>query len=358
MYDFITIWAGAAWLFCNLNLPKNSKKLILEKTKNIGTKVLLSWWERANLTNIDINPERDYFSCNKKAMIWLLKRFSNYDIIDFFEKNWVKTKIEDRWRVITFSNHAKDILNVLINKNLKNNTEIKKNCLTEKISYKNNIYEIETNIWKYKTKNLIIATWWKSFSQVWTDGFGYKIGQQFNINIITPYKWLVGIVTKQDLSELSWTTINANIQLINDNKIIYEEYGPLLFTHFWLSWPCIFNTVLAIWENNNCKKNNKDNYQIKIIFDINNTTKKLRKILKLSEENLEIILDIQDIRSWKEAKVTWWWININELTKYMECKKQNWLFFIWEVLDITWKTWGFNLQLSWSTAYACAEKFK
>jgi len=128
IYDFITIGSGAAGLFLNINLPKNSKKLILEKNKILWTKVLMSGGERANLTNIDIEPTRDYFSCNEKATIGFFKRFTNSEIIDFFESNWVKTVVEDRWRVITASGHARDIVKVLENKIQENNTQI----LTEK----------------------------------------------------------------------------------------------------------------------------------------------------------------------------------------------------------------------------------
>ena len=54
VYDVIIIWAWAAWLFAWIHLPKNKKKLILEKNENPWVKVLLSWWERANVSNIDI----------------------------------------------------------------------------------------------------------------------------------------------------------------------------------------------------------------------------------------------------------------------------------------------------------------
>jgi predicted flavoprotein YhiN len=67
---------------------------------------------------------------------------------------------------------------------------------------------------------------------------------------------------------------------------------------------------------------------------------------------------LQTYRSWKEAKVTWWWVSINELDNFMQSKKHKWLFFIWEVVDITWKTWGFNLQWAWSSAFVCSEFFK
>jgi len=358
IYDFITIGSGAAGLFCNVNLPKSSKKLILEKNKIIWTKVLMSGGERANLTNIDIEPERDYFSCNPKATIWFFKRFSNYDIIDFFESNWVKTVIEDRWRAITASGHARDLVKVLENKIKENNTTIltEKDIISVKKEWK--IYICKTETEEFKTKNLIIAVGGKSYPQVGTVWFGYKIAQQFWINVISPYKGLIWIITKQDLSKFSWSSVFCKIKLLKNNKLIYEEYGPLLFTHWWISGPIIYNTVLAIWQENSCKeKNNYSDFKLEIEFDLGKTTKKIKKELDLSEENLSLKLDIQELKSWKEAKVTWWGINTNELTKHLESKKHPGLFFIGEVVDITGKTWGFNLQWAWTSAYCCNEKF-
>jgi len=359
IYDFITIGSGAAGLFFNINLPENSKKLILEKNKILWTKILMSGWERANLTNINIEPTKDYFSCNTKATIGFFKRFTNYGIIDFFESNWVKTIIEDRWRVITASGHARDIVQVLTNKVKKNNT----NILTEKdvisVEKQWEFYICRTFTEEFQTKNLIIAVWWKSYPQVWTVWFGYKIAKQFWLDIITPYKGLVWIITKQDLSKFSWSNIICKIKLLKWEKEIYNEYWPLLFTHRWVSWPIIYNTVLALWKEINCKNRNLNYHDFKLIieFDLENTTKKIKKELNLSEEKSSLKLNIQKLKNWKEAKITWWWINTNELTKYLESKKHPWLFFIWEIIDITWKTWGFNLQWAWTSAYCCAEKF-
>jgi predicted flavoprotein YhiN len=51
-------------------------------------------------------------------------------------------------------------------------------------------------------------------------------------------------------------------------------------------------------------------------------------------------------------------VKVDQLNKYLEVKKHPWLYFIGEVVDITWKTGWFNLQWAWSSAYCCAEKFK
>ena len=95
----------------------------------------------------------------------------------------------------------------------------------------------------------------------------------------------------------------------------------------------------------------KDNIFLKLTFDIENTPKRLIKFFELTEENKEIFLELQDFRSWKEAKVTSGWINIDELNNNLESKIIPNLFFAWEILDITGKTWWFNLQFAWTSWY-------
>jgi len=368
-YDIIIIWAGAAGLFAGINTPKNLKKLILEKNDKPWIKVLLSWWERANVSNMDIVPDRDYFTQNKKFLISIFSRFTNWDIMSFFAANGVNIVEEDRWRLILESGDSRELLDVLLRECRKNNFEIRLNSDVKRVNKMDWLYEIITESWlKYKTKNVIVSCWWKSFFQVWTTWEWYNFANELWINIITPYRTLCGMSTKRDLSEVSWVSTDLDMILIdkNNKKPIYREFWPMLFTHFWVSWPIVHNLSNAIWEYLNSLWLNEsdfekyivENLSLNLIFDLDKTPKRLLKFFELNEENKEVKLELHNWRSWKEAKATWWWIDLNELDKHMQSKKYPWLFFIWEVVDVTWKTWWFNLQWAWSSAYACSEFFK
>lgn len=395
IYDVIIIWAGAAGLFSAINIPTNFSKLLLEKNKNPWIKILLSGWERANISNMDIEGERDYFGQNKKSLKSIFTRYNQWDIMNWFAENWINIIEEDRWRLILESWNSRELLNILVKKAKENNSKI----ITEqdvKIVRKikkspqpplegaKNIFEVKTEAWeKYLAKNVIISSWWKSFFQVWTTGEWYNFAETFWINIIEPHRSLCWLTTKQDFKGLSWSSLNCNVELLDNNKSIYSEFWPLLFTHFWVSWPIIFNTGNALWEYLNSilltegfsPLNEQEkikyilqNMFLKITISEENSTKKITKYFKENnvglplvgnlENTLEIISGLQDWRSWKEAKATGWWIDLDELDKFMQTKKVDNLFFIWEVCDITWKTWGFNLQWAWSSAFCCTEYFK
>ncbi len=388
IYDIIIIWAGAAGLYTSIEAPKHFKKLILEKNKNPWVKVLLSWWERANVSNIDIEPQRDYFGQNKKSLISLFQRYNNYDMISFFAQNGVNIVEEDRGRLILESGDSRELLELLLKKSRENNTELKCSEWVVDIVKNQEIFEVQTSSWStYFSKNVVITSWWTSFSQVGTTWDGYVWAEKFGHSLKKPHRGLCGLVTKKDFSEISWVSLDVQIEMFDKNNLkrsFYSEFWPLLFTHFGISGPIIFNAAVALGEHINSLKlddfiANLDlskvpegeipdyidrsyilqNIFIKLTFSGEIIPKRIHTFFDLeNEENFKQILELQDYRTWKEAKVTGWWVSIDELDKNLQSKLIPWLYFAGEILDLTGKTWGFNLQLSWTTGFVVGKSFE
>jgi len=367
IYDVVIVWAWAAGLFSGICLDKKYKKLILEKTAKPGMKVLLSGWERANVSNMDIEPTRDYFTQNKKFLLSIFSRYNQWDIMSFFSEQGINIVEEDRHRLILESGDSKELLNCLLENIKKNKCELKLNQdVKDIIRQENWNYEIVVDTWeKYFAKNVIVSSWWKSFSHIWTTWEGYNIAQKLWLKLVVPYRTLCWMSTKKDMSEVSGVSTNLDMILVdkNNSKPIYRENWPMLFTHFGISWPIVHNLSNSIWEYLNSlklievdfEKYILDNLSLKLTFDLEATPKRLIKFFELKEDNLEINIELQNWRSWKEAKATWGWIDTDELDNHMQVKKYLWLYFIWEVVDVTWKTWWFNLQWAWSSAYVASE---
>lgn len=358
MYDIIIVWAGASGLMCSIFAPKNAKKLIIEKTGKIASKVFLSGGERCNFSNMYIDIEEDYFGKNKKFLFSVFSKFSNYDMIEFLEKNKVKTKIEEHGRILLDSDKSTDIIELLVDKVRDNDVKLELNTELLDIKKKGTIFYIKTNKWNYQTKKLVIATWWRSFPQIGTTWDSYRIAEAFGMNLLEPYKGLCGMTTKKDLSSLAGSSVVTTVILWDKEEKIYSQTSPLLFTHWGITGPCIFNTTLKLWEHLRSKwiiSAQEDEYirdNIKVSFQLEEETasKKLKQFFPTEEE---IFLEIQNIRGWKEAKVTGGGVLVDEITASFESKKIAWLYFIWESLDITGKTWGYNLQFAWSSWFIC-----
>lgn len=355
-------------MFACIHSSPTLKKLLLEKNNGLGKKVLLSGWERCNVSNISIDPEEDYFGKNKKALFSLFKKFSNYDMISWLEERWVQTHIEDRGRIILHSGKSQELL-VLLQKELQNsNTEIRLNTPIFDVDKEGEVFKVSSEGEVFYSKKVIISTGGKSFAQVGTDGWGFRMAEKFGIKLVEPYKGLCALVTRQDLSPLSGTTVFLEVQIYDDDKEIYREYGSFLFTHFGISGPLIFNGVLKIGEVLRDKWINTDtelaymreHIRVKLVFNEEHMTKKIRDFFGFDSSSpsqgevrwgFETWLNVNDMRTWAEAKVTGGWIELDELTNTFESKKIPWLYFIGEVLDLTGKTGWFNLQVAWSEGY-------
>lgn len=364
IYDIVIIGGWASGIFASLHLPKNLSKIILEKTDKIGSKVLLSWGERCNVSNMYIEDEEDYVGENKKILLSLFHKFSQYDMLDWLKEKGIQTHIEDNGRIILSRGKSEEIVNLFKKEMSKNEVKLKTNFPVETLEKEKDFFMIFSWENKILAKNVIIATGGKSFAQIGTDGWGYTLAKNFDISLVEPYKWLCGITTKQDLSHLSGTSIILYFFIYTEGKLIYSTKGSLLFTHFWISWPVVFNGVLKIWEylrkkwiTNEEINYIKENIEIKLLFSPENITKKINDFFLFEGEEKEAILHINDFRSWKEVKVTGGGVKLNELNKNFESKKVPGLYFIGEVLDITGKSGGFNLQLAWSEAYTLAKSF-
>ena len=88
----------------------------------------------------------------------------------------------------------------------------------------------------------------------------------------------------------------------------------------------------------------------KKIFDIK---KSEREDLIRVTKHFPLFLD--SLRGYNEAVITQGGVLVREVRpQSMESKKISGLYFIGEVLDLDALTGGFNLQIAWSTAAACA----
>jgi predicted flavoprotein YhiN len=371
-YDVVIIWGWAAGLFAWICLDKKLKKIVLEKNKKPGIKVLLSWGERANVSNMDIDPMRDYFTQNKKFLLSIFARYTNWDIMSFFAENNVSIVEEDRSRLILESGDSKELLACLLENLRKNKCELRNGDGVETIVH-NKIWELDkgwyvvvtTSGKQYETKSVIVSCGGKSFFQVWTTWDGYKMAEKLGVKVTGTHPCLCGITTKTDLKEVSGVSARVDMKFIDtlNGKEIYTETGPILFTHFWVSGPIIHNVSVVAGEYINSlglseKESEKyfcDNFALELNIPLENATKSLIKFFELTEENWRVTIDLHGFRSLKEAKATSGWIDTKELDNNMQSKKQKDLYFIGEVVDVTGKTGGFNLQWAWSSAFVAAE---
>ena len=406
----IVVGGGPAGMMAAISASEHGDRVtLIEKNNSLGKKLLITGKGRCNITNsADMSEFIQNIPGNGKFLYSAFKNFTNLDIIKMLKNNGLEVKYERGKRVFPITDKSKDVLDCFIKELKKKNIEIKLNS---------EVVEIETNLGEVtgvyldsgellKASKVILATGGKSYPRTGSNGSGYKLAKKLG-HTITPIKpSLVPLVADeilcQKLQGLSLKNVGIKIKDLNKDKIIYEDFGEMLFTHFGVSGPIILSSsaVLIRYKNiENLLNENKVRLYIdlkpalsiqeldnrilrdfeefknkdfknsldkllpqKIITPIielskinpnkkvNEITKEERKKLEYLLKNFEIVL--RDFRPIDEAIITSGGISIKEIDpKTMESKLIKGLFLAGEIIDVDAYTGGFNLQIAYSTGY-------
>ena len=399
-----------------ISASQNGKKvLLLEKNSLLGKKLLITGKGRCNVTSsLPIEEFIKNTPGNGKFLYSSYNSFTNKDIINFLEKQGLKLKEERGNRIFPVTDKAKDVLDCF---------EKKLKQLNVKILYNQKVIEILTlednkikKVVGVKTKNknntfyadkVILATGGKSYPLTGSTGDGYELAKKIGHTITKIRPSLVPLSTYnlELLGNLQGLSLkNVKIKFVDKckNKVIYEDFGEMLFTHFGVSGPVILSgsAHLVRYKNiDNLMQNKKlvleidfkpalseEQLDSRILRDFSAEKNKAFKnsldkllpqklipvIIKLSEidenkqvnsitkeERLALVrllkcfeVHIKNFRKIEDAIITSGGINIKEINpKTMESKIVSGLFFAGEVIDVDCYTGGFNLQVAYSTGY-------
>lgn len=407
IYDVAIVGAGAAGLFAAVNLAERGKKVILyDKNKYPGRKLRITGKGRCNITNYsDSDNIIKNTVRNSKFMYSSLNNFTSTDIIQFFNKNGVKTKVERGNRVFPQSDDAMDIIELFKRLIKELQIDFYNECEVIKVEKENNLFKINTKSGADFSKNLILATGGMSYKVTGSSGDGYKFLKDFNHTITRLKPSLVAMNTKlskyekQELMGLSLR--NVDIKVLNEKgKTTFSEFGEMLFTHFGISGPIVLsassymeldrhyriildfkpalseeqldNKLLMLFKDEHLKAIGKVLEHIlpkKIIPAFLNSAgieyyEKACNIIK--EQRLNIIKNLKgfdlmydSLRDINEAIITSGGVNVKEVDpKTMQSKLVDGLYIIGELLDVDALTGGYNLQLAFSSAYQAACSIK
>ena len=405
IYDAVVVGGGAAGLFCAGQIAlKNKSVALIEKNEKVGRKLLITGKGRCNVTNLcDKNELIDSLTKNKKFMYSAFSMFNAYDTFDFFENRGVPLKVERGNRVFPVSDKAVDIVDCLYNfvkeqkVNIINNTAVDFEAENGMI----NAVLLDSGE-KVNCKNVVIATGGKSYPKTGSTGDGYRFAEKFGHTIIKPIGSLVPVNTDEGLAAmcqgLSLKNTAIKVEDTKSNKIVYTDFGEMLFTHFGLSGPMILSASAHMREKGNSRykihidlKPALDSQKLdnRILRDFAENSNKILSnsltkllpfkiipaIIKYSglkpdlvvnqitkEQREALVSSLKDfcftvtcLRDVSEAIVTSGGVDCNEIEpKTMRSKKVNNLYFAGEVIDVDAYTGGFNLQIAFSTAYAAA----
>lgn len=404
MSKIIVVGGGAAGMLSAIFAARNGHEVLLyEKNSKLGKKLYITGKGRCNITNAsDMETLFDHVVTNSKFLYSSFYSFNNFDVIDFFEELGLKTKIERGNRVFPESDKSSDVIAALAGELRRLGVTIVFDAEVSDILAENGQLKgikIKNQKEIIKADKVIVGTGGLSYRATGSTGDGYRFAEKLGHKVTELHPSLVPFnIKEQFIKDLQGLSLkNIRITVTSKKKVIFSDFGEMLFTHFGVSGPVILSAssyVIPYMKNKDVElaidlkpalsteqldarivrdfeeyknkqfKNSLDQLLPKkliptmIMLSGIHPDKKVNMITK--EERLKLVdtiksmkLGVSSLREYTEAVITKGGISVKEINpSTMESKLVSNVYFVGEVLDLDALTGGFNLQIAWSTAYA------
>ena len=397
-FDGIVIGGGPAGMFAAITAAARGKKvLLLERNDRLGKKLLITGKGRCNVTNDCSGSEvLQNTPRNGKFLFSAMNAFPPEKTKAFFEENGCALKTERGNRVFPVTDKSQSVLEALQKELRRRQVSVKTGRALEVLTEEGKVTGIRTQNETIRANWVILATGGASYPTTGSTGDGYIMAQALGHTVIAPQGSLVPLETAgydcQDMQGLSLR--NCGVKLLNaKGKVLYKDFGELLFTHFGVSGPTVLSASCHL-KGEGCRlvidlkpaleENKLDDRILRDLEMYQNRTMENALTDLLPRSMIPVVLRRLDIdpnlqansltrgkrralvellksftveitgkRPVAEAIITSGGIKVSEIDpKTMQSKKVSGLYFAGEIIDCDAYTGGFNLQIAWATAYA------
>ena len=397
-YDGIVIGGGPAGMFAAITAAARGQKvLLLERNDRLGKKLLITGKGRCNVTN-DCTSEEilQNIPRNSRFLFSAMTAFPPRKIMDFLEDEGCALKTERGNRVFPVTDKSFSVLDALKSAMRRKGVTVRTARVKKILTLEGKACGVQTESEVITSGWVILATGGVSYPATGSTGDGYAMAKELGHTIVEPQGSLVPLETAgNDCQEMQGLALrNCGVKLVNaKNKVLYKDFGELLFTHFGVSGPTVLSASchlkgegcrliidlkpaldeaklndrilrdLEMYQNRSMENALTDllprsmipvvlrRLEIDPAMQANSLTKQKRRAMV---ELLKAFpVEITGKRPVAEAIITSGGVKTGEIDpKTMESKKVSGLYFAGEIIDCDAYTGGFNLQIAWATAYA------
>ncbi len=381
-----------------------AKVTLVERNPKVGRKLYITGKGRCNVTN-DCGAEEVLRNTprNGRFLYSAMDRFPPEQVKAYFERLGVPLKTERGNRVFPVSDKAADVIDALYGELRRRRVTVEQGRAVEVLTEAGKVSGVRLEDGRTLSgTRVVLATGGVSYPLTGSTGDGYAMAEAMGHTLIPAKGSLVPLVAKGDFCPQMQGLALKNVAIKVKNqkkKVVYEEFGELLFTHFGLSGPLILSASAHMrdFEKNqytvvidlkpaldeakldarllrDFEANANRDFQnmlgglvphamapvlceytgIPADLKVNSVTRQQRRLLLEALKGFPV--EIEGPRPVEEAIVTSGGVKVSEVNpSTMESKLVPGLYFAGELLDVDAYTGGFNLQIAWATGRAAGE---
>ena len=403
MKKIIIVGGGAAGMFAAVSAANEHTEVhIYEHNEKLGKKLFITGKGRCNITNgcDDVEELLSHVVTNARFLYSAFYTFSNQDMMQFLTEQGLELKTERGQRVFPVSDKSSDVIRTLerVLKDRHVQVHLKQQVCDLWIE-DNEIRGIFLSGGeKVEADVVILAAGGVSYPSTGSTGDGYRFAKKSGHTIAPLSPSLVPMTVKEDycMQMQGLSLKNVEVKIKDGKKVLFEEFGEMLFTHFGVSGPLILSAssevndkiqkkelameidlkpalpeekldarILRDFEENKNRqfKNVLSGLlpakMIPVMVSLSGITpeKKINEITK--EERRRLVncikhfpMTLTGLRDYNEAIITRGGVAVKNIDpSTMQSKLVKGLYFAGEVIDVDAYTGGFNLQIAWSTGY-------
>ena len=403
MNKVIIVGGGAAGMLAGIIAARNGCQVVLyEKNEKLGKKIFITGKGRCNVTN-NCDPEEllQAVKSNNKFLYSAFYSFNSQDMMALLEEAGVPLKTERGNRVFPLSDHSSDIIRGLERLLHRYDVHIRLRKEVQEILIEDGRaagIRLKDG-YEDRAQAVVVATGGLSYPTTGSTGDGYRFAREAGHTVTDCMPSLVPLTVSEDyIGEMAGLSLrNVELTIRNGKKILYQDFGEMMFTHKGITGPLVLSASSSIGKQ--LKKQgtlegyidlkpalsseqlderilrefeNAKNKQFKNVIGVLFPSSLTPVIIRLGgipedkviheisrEERLNFVsiikafpFTIDGLGGYSEAVITKGGISVKEINPgTMESKKIPQLYFAGEVLDLDAVTGGYNLQIAWSTGY-------
>jgi predicted Rossmann fold flavoprotein len=423
-FDVIVVGAGAAGMMCAAQAGGRGRSVLLvEHASKLGERIRISGGGRCNFSNRNVHAD-NFLSRNRHFCRSALAQFTPQDFLDLIGRYAIGHEERDHGQLFC-RDTAQDIIEVLRSECKNAKVQWAMPCVIHSVERRNGAaakssgradttspqavsgFMLATDRGPLACRSLVIATGGLAVPKLGASAFGYRVAQQFGLEVVPPMPALVPLALAPEVLErlqaLSGVSLEVEAVCEGETGLATTAFREaMLLTHRGLSGPAVLQ-VSSYWQSQEYVRSNgrMAGFDRKpVIIDLlpgldadawldghRRSRARLSTLLgeclprrfaqtwaelhKLDRPMHELSVAemrgaIQALKRWRlmpsgtlgyaKAEVTLGGVSTADLSsKTMQATSVPGLYFIGEVVDVTGWLGGYNFQWAWSSGWAAGQ---